>query len=1650
MDREADSVYGLVGRLCESIYHTNRQKSYDDDENAQEEEKHLKRLRARAYEILLNKSDKDEGQHDEPCEPIMDLLKHAYILRVGAGRISQANELEEYLDEFIDGKLQEEDPVAYSILQFLSSLKSLESIDDTSLNIFYYDRPHPQLPEMVCGKSSVPPFQVYPVESFHLPKKFEAMLKQDKGNIISYDGIEPGNKLVLLDRFASCTSIIPSIRYRGNTNSSTSISSKDTIQSLKEMNFMSDYFLPQIRGIESPDEYLQINREGIVEEPETPLQAKDPLQMFAENGFAIQKHDMDICEIEEDFEETSPVNNLDKMWENMDKLGPISSYRTWETLGDSNPSKELPFASELVDATLHIINVAQDNLLMNYIPEVNVISYKQFIDDIKVLLLGVESSTFLYNPMNGFELKKNSAIHGISSSTLENMCYEVTFWGTCFKNLSDMVTPDPETGKLQIEGLIFKALCGSIKEFLLFYHAAILRVTTLISSKNGLLEVLDKLRPLGNLIAKVAQLCRCDRHKTTLGEGIGILTHIYKEVTRVTEKNVALVFYSILKDCCEVYFRFLQHWIFKGACADIYEEFMIVARPQYLRTRTHRFWTRAFIINPNLVPGFLADLVNPILQCGKAITLLKICDPKNPLIRLSVSSQPPVHVCLNVAMLQDQARFYEDYAARGEAERGEQLTLSSAIQSLKEAERKRAALVIAAQQVTLLRLKKEREDELKKIAKDKLDLLEELKDQAEQAALRKERDRKSELLEDKRILEEYLKIENEAIRQENVGKENNLRYYKELAEEIENRRRIREESACKDNHDAPETKTDDSEVVKSDEKITDEITEKPKIIIDDLEDTKNVNSDSAPIEEASPATVEVAADEENKSSIVSPSNKAVRPTVLDINSVTNRNIEAKRNKLKVLESEFGFVEPAADIPWTKLNMDSLTEAQKNRLKILDTEFGLSPVKETAQVRPKIEDDDLTDAQRNKLKILQNEFGFEEEDTKFVKQETDLDNLTDAQRNKIKVLGTEYNLENVKEDAKPPIDLDNLTDAQRNRMKILQNEYGFGDPIINTNPTLDLDNLTDAQKNRLKVLNSEYGIFTPNNNEQIIIQNVTDISKMTISEINRIKNMAHNDWNELVVNKKLNNPSGKTEIQLNWNEHEPVETPELTEAQQNRNRVMSTVFDLPAMNDENKPRGNNVSLTDCQKNRNRNMAHNFEYDYNAHTPMSTATDMFTISTHSGSAQEPHSCANTPFSEITNHSELLCAQSSDASGLTDEVSRNSFRSDSKGIFHDMSPAFPQFIGLASMPSTPADALGEYQPPQHEQQKQLTSADIEMINSTSLQVFLEKSIVVPLSVQSRLVNDAIVKYLLTEHSMLSHLHSLRSYYFLLNGEFGKSLTQSLFTRLYQVESPVELFNSSILSNFLEKALVSSLSGTYANSELLSLSASDLPDTLQTSNPEALSSLSLNYKISWPLNIIFNDMVMQQYSKVFKFLLMVGRVLWVLQEDFHILKVERKASCAKQHHKLQLFRHSMMQFMNALHTYLTCGVLHASWAEFERELEQAHTLDEINDKHVAYLKKILSRCMLNQRGEKMRTCLTNIFKVVLKFHNRIRSRQQSTHTASSYENLERMYLAFCEQRAFLAHVAEKLAQAGYQPHLMQFLHALNINPRYELAVKK
>lgn len=65
-------------------------------------------------------------QHGKVEDPITELFKHAFVLKVGKHSVAKALELEKLLEELITSG-EDADPTVYSALQFLVGLKNFES-----------------------------------------------------------------------------------------------------------------------------------------------------------------------------------------------------------------------------------------------------------------------------------------------------------------------------------------------------------------------------------------------------------------------------------------------------------------------------------------------------------------------------------------------------------------------------------------------------------------------------------------------------------------------------------------------------------------------------------------------------------------------------------------------------------------------------------------------------------------------------------------------------------------------------------------------------------------------------------------------------------------------------------------------------------------------------------------------------------------------------------------------------------------------------------------------------------------------------------------------------------------------------------------------------------------------------------------------------------------------------------------------------------------------------------------------------------------------------------------------------------------------------------------------------------------------------------
>lgn len=457
---------------------------------------------------------------------------------------------------------------------------------------------------------------------------------------------------------------------------------------------------------------------------------------------------------------------------------------------------------------------------------------------------------------------------------------------------------------------------------------------------------------------------------------------------------------------------------------------------------------------------------------------------------------------------------------------------------------------------------------------------------------------------------------------------------------------------------------------------------------------------------------------------------------------------------------------------------------------------------------------------------------------------------EALRNKMKVMNLEFNTETKakinekKKDDKLPKNLQlNTTfqEAQRNKMKVLNLEFNSNyksktkTDILPLNNNLDT-NLTDAQKNKLKVMRAEFQIFQddPNNTTNIIVNSNTNLNDTTTTDNDNKTEIidSKNDSNILNINGNLASPGQ-----------------ELIMNAMHRNNILSLPKHIEQLNIVN---SNITTLqidTECQ---------------------------------------PMSIGSTPNTE--NPSELVTPSTSKLqisdSGFETARTLDTARTIDTGtsIFTEDGFKFPT---VEQKKLDYAELKNKSNILEHAQkcskQMRLTKEEVNQIFCNNIQILLTQSISMPLEAQMKLVNSEILKFFLDDLNLFSHLHSLRCYYFLLDGEFGRHITEGIFNKLYEVKKPIDLLNGRCLQLIMNRALCAS-SKVHENSERLSFTIQNIPQKFDLSSADVLDCLSMSYKITWPLNILLPRDTIEKYEQVFKYLLKLHHISWILQKTFQV----------------------------------------------------------------------------------------------------------------------------------------------------------------------
>lgn len=296
--------------------------------------------------------------------------------------------------------------------------------------------------------------------------------------------------------------------------------------------------------------------------------------------------------------------------------------------------------------------------------------------------------------------------------------------------------------------------------------------------------------------------------------------------------------------------------------------------------------------------------------------------------------------------------------------------------------------------------------------------------------------------------------------------------------------------------------------------------------------------------------------------------------------------------------------------------------------------------------------------------------------------------------------------------------------------------------------------------------------------------------------------------------------------------------------------------------------------------------------------------------------------------------------------------------------------------------------------------------------------------LNAQARLVNAASVRLLLRSHHLQLHLNVQRSFHLLGNGVFVSRLSSALFDQgvsTTERQRGVVRSNEALglrigsreawppASSELRLALMGILSDCYQsehhNSILRSADPSALPGSLSFSirqlsesevekilDPQslyALDFLRLQYTAPSPLNAVITSLALEKYDTIFKFLLRILRMLYVVT---HIPYMPETPHA-------QVFRQQARHFVTSCATYFFDTGIREMWNEFQAYLDSLEQqlaeedrrgefgtrsndgIESLRTQHELCLNRIMFALLLRNRQQKVMVLLEDIFTHILQF---------------------------------------------------------------------
>ncbi|KAE8452614.1 hypothetical protein EG329_013873 [Mollisiaceae sp. DMI_Dod_QoI] len=354
--------------------------------------------------------------------------------------------------------------------------------------------------------------------------------------------------------------------------------------------------------------------------------------------------------------------------------------------------------------------------------------------------------------------------------------------------------------------------------------------------------------------------------------------------------------------------------------------------------------------------------------------------------------------------------------------------------------------------------------------------------------------------------------------------------------------------------------------------------------------------------------------------------------------------------------------------------------------------------------------------------------------------------------------------------------------------------------------------------------------------------------------------------------------------------------------------------------------------------------------------------------------------------------------------------------------------------------------------------------------------------IATQARIVNGTCMRLFFNSHKLREHLSVQRSFHLLGNGVFSSRLSHALFdpelesaerhrgvarsggimglrlggrdtwppasselrlalmgvlTESYESKQPID---QSHLGTFLDQT---SLPGDLSFA-VRDMSEEEIEKCMNPDSVEALDFLRLSYKPPSPLEAVITPIILYKYDQLFKLLLRVIRMLYVVSALFRDA-TDRTSYWQGIDHVAQRFRIEAHHFISSVCGYFFDTGIEATWRVFERKLDQIEQrintddgnvtlgqnegLDKLRDYHERVLDRIMFALLLRKRQQPVMKLLEEIFALILQFSKHSRERALGVkRKVGADDEVREMYLKFRKKVGVFITVCRGLSEKkGY-----------------------